>query len=151
MAGVWMTTYELFGINPMPWTPGTIATHGKRRWMVKDTQLVVYQEAVKEAMLEGYPDLPLLLDHDGPLSVTFALWRELERSEDAEGKKHRAKIADATNLQKALEDALQGVLYGNDQHNLHVQTYLMEQSELARPRIVIMVKPFEVPDWIEVT
>jgi Holliday junction resolvase RusA-like endonuclease len=139
-----MNHYEL-DLNPQPWTPGTAVTRagrgGKGRFttMIKDPQLETYQEAVREAMYKKYPDI-VRFPKGVDLAVEFYFWRQLERASDAEGKKHRGKRADATNLQKALEDALQGVLYDNDSSIVDIRTTIVDQAQDTSPCIVINIE-----------
>jgi len=123
-----MTTwYQITGINPEPWTPALIPRRGAP---VKGGKLEAYQAAIKE-------ELPLqnghLTQHEGDLMCWFFVYRS-----SAFGKQ-----ADATNIQKATEDALQDILFGNDRYNRDVRCVILEQSPTTDPHIYIMIAPFD--------
>jgi Holliday junction resolvase RusA-like endonuclease len=130
-------TYHLSGINAVPWSPGE-SSIGRRKGKLfvqvsKNSDLAAFQEAVKE-------ELPLQNENvqmfSGPLAVTFWVWRSTS---------HR-QPADATNIQKALEDALQGVLYENDAANREVRTVLVDQSTTSVSHIAIQIQPYVEPE-----
>src|SRR5258708_2084247 len=110
--------YLLEGVNPEPWmaSEGSVG-RGKGRQFVrfhKPDQLRNYQEAVKAEMPRQNPHA---VERPGDIEVMFFFWRQLSQFELHEDtKRRRSHVADATNLQKALEDALQGVLYKNDRN-----------------------------------
>lgn len=136
--------YWITGINPEPWVAPEGAL-GRRNGKIfiqfhKSAGLASYQLAVAEEIIlqNGHlPDSPL----DEDLQVTFWLWRELGQAETT--RKTNRNVADATNMQKALEDALQGVLYKNDKRNHDVRTIIVEQSASTLPNILIEVRSGE--------
>lgn len=122
-------------INPDPWAVGPVGV-GKRGgkyypYIGRNNQLHSYQQAIKEELEDVPPLTPGLYD------LRFWFWRRLDSH--ASGKKH---IADVTNLQKATEDALQGVLFDNDRDVRKVTSQIVEQSEDAKPMIVIRALPY---------
>jgi Holliday junction resolvase RusA-like endonuclease len=125
------TWYQISGINPEPWTPALIPRRGQP---VKGGKLEAYQAAIKE-------ELPLqnahFIQHEGDLSCWFFVYRS-----SAHGKQ-----ADATNIQKATEDALQGVLFGNDRYNRDVRCVIMEQSPTTNPHLYIRIGDFDRQDF----
>lgn len=138
--------FVLSGINPEPWTSGTVSTgrRGNKIFgrIVKDAGLVAYQRAVQEQLRQHYPDwVPV----EGPVMLEFSVFRDLPRYE-REGRfvnKHRA---DATNMQKALEDALQRDkrtqfpgLFLNDTQVVQVTTRVCEQDPGVEPLLVILL------------
>lgn len=138
-----ITNYAITGINPEPWVAPE-ATIGRKNGKMfiqfyKSSGLSSYQEAVKEeiALLNGHlPKVPL----DEDIQITFWVWRELDQSDD---KTNQRNVADATNMQKALEDALQGILYKNDKRNVDIRTIVVEQSKDTFPNIQIEVRTGE--------
>lgn len=137
-----MSVYGL-PLNAEPWTVPNLGI-GRRGGkvfptMAKSRALTAYQEAVKEQMGERYPDAPVA---DGPLSLSFVIWRNLDVYQGAKRKVHRNPV-DATNIQKALEDALQGVLYVNDSQVKFVSTEVVEQGPDVEPYIVISLMPYD--------
>lgn len=136
-----MKFYLIEGINPIPWTaPEASIGRSKGRVYVqlhKSEALRFYQEAVKHCMSQDYPDAPIS-PAGTPVALTLWLWRELPTYQGDKRKVHKNQ-ADATNMQKALEDALQGVLYENDRDVQVCKTYVVEQSVTTKPCIVIGV------------
>jgi hypothetical protein len=127
--------YWVTGINPEPWTAGTAFRYGssKRLGIAKDGKLKAYQEAVADEFVYQNPHfIPMI----GELSLTFFFWRS-----SAHG-----NVADATNLQKSTEDALQNILYGNDRNNRHASSTVMEQTPQTAPHILILIAPWERPE-----
>lgn len=141
--------YVLHGLNPEPWRvgPASAARNRDGKWFARigpDSQLVAFQKAVKE-----------LLEHaswkiEGDIELRFYFWRKLDeyKTETRDSARH---VADATNMQKATEDALQGVLMDNDRAVQRVQATIVEQTTNTSPRIVICIAkwggldPQEIP------
>lgn len=135
--------YVIRGINPEPWTvptPSLIRRGGRVIPILpKDPGLKAYQEAVAAEVERHYPNAPVL---EGEVELTFWLWRQLTRYQ-GQRKVVQKNIADATNMQKALEDALQGVLFVNDRSVIHAETWVMGQSTAIEPCIVIHCRPLK--------
>lgn len=134
-------------INPEPWAIGPIGVTNKsgraRGFVGKNLQLDNYQNAVRTmltqqlAEVEGREIFPLAV----PCKVKFWFWRRLDSYQTQTGRKSSRNWADATNMQKALEDAIQGILTGNDRHNYCVSSEIVHQAEEVLPGIVIQVQP----------
>lgn len=126
------------GINPIPWKAPTLGTSrkGSRVYPTasKDGELRMFQEAIKEE-LENY-SFPLT---EGPITLEFRLWRQLDTYENAKGHTVRKHKADATNMQKALEDALQGILFKNDNQVVKITTTIESQTVNTESRIEILM------------
>jgi Holliday junction resolvase RusA-like endonuclease len=161
--GVGPVIFEIKGLNPVPWTSSTAARRkGGGTQFFKDAGLATFQDALKQAVadqLASRPELVGELPGPGPVSLRLLLWRQLDSSTRRSGKKHRAHRADATNMQKAIEDALQGVLFDNDRDVAEVHTSIVEQDDDTDPMIVIRVVPAVIwsgpqydPDetWVEI-
>lgn len=136
--------YFLPGINPEPWTAPNVAV-GRRNGkpfpqVFKSAALTAYQEAIKEALADCHPIMEM-----GDLDVTFYLWRQLPAYDTEKQRKHRRHVADATNMQKALEDACNGILWKDDRDNICVATEVMEQGHDTTPFIMIEVEPHRFP------
>ncbi len=123
------TTYIIEGINPQPWS---VSIRGK------NGALDAYQNAVKEELAD-YDIEPWPVGV--PVKLYFEFWRQLESVVDADRRRHRNQYADATNLQKALEDALQGVLFTNDRYVPDIHTRIKAQGADVEPKIVIRISP----------
>ena len=134
-------TFGIYGINPEPWAVGKA---GLRRWggrlsayVSPNERLVQYKAAVQEDFEEreiDYSDV-----RKSPVRLRFLLARRLEEYE-RNGRTVVGKSVDATNCQKALEDALQGVLFDNDRLVSDVGTVIVEQNRNVEPFILIHVK-----------
>ncbi len=131
-----MDRWYVLHINPDPWAIGPISV-GKRNGKYipivgRNEQLYSYQEAVK-AELADTEQLPF-----DEFELTFFFWRRLDTHET--GRKHQA---DATNLLKATEDALQGVLFENDRNARDVRSTIVAQGPDMKPCVVIRAR-----EWI---
>lgn len=124
----------LLRVQPEPWrTP----PHGVGRKAGKlfvtsgsDEQLVTYQNTIRDLMNPLVPSPELFLDNKYPVKLTLYYWRKLGK-----GIAH----ADVTNLNKALEDALQGILYENDRMVQNIKGVIVAQhAELeCEPKVLI--------------
>lgn len=160
MAGLhalWSAEFVIKDINPEPWTPGTIST-GKKNGktfgrMTKDGGLLAYQQAIREWFKLNHPDL--IHRHAAyyttvPVSLEFRLWRQRAQYQGPSGRMVRKSQADATNLQKALEDALgegtingervPGILFKNDNQVQDIRTVIEEQGYDTDSKIIIRIK-----------
>ncbi len=139
--------YEIAGINPEPWSSpsGTVVpvagSSGSRRklrvQMSSAPALVAYKAALADAFRAAYPNVRLY--RDTPIQLDLFFWRRLEQYQNDDGRSVTKNYADATNMQKAAEDALQGVLYGNDRINRIVRSEIMEATTTTQPFIVIKI------------
>lgn len=131
-------TVSFDGVNPEPWTAPTasVGRSGGRAFvrMHKSEALRVYQEAVKAEFRRLRPELE---PTSAPIELTFVLWRQRTQYQDSAKRTRTKNAADATNMQKALEDALQGVLFENDRQVVSVCTRVMAQGIDVEPRIII--------------
>lgn len=135
-------------VNPDPWAIGPLQLgrrNGKMFPMIgPNRQLAAYKEAVKEQLADVNP-----LESGQQYDLTFYFWRRLDGS--GRNLKH---TADATNLQKATEDALQGVLFENDRDVLRITSVIVEQGPEVRPMVVIRARlftgldPSEIPNYV---
>lgn len=119
--------YYVMHLNPEPWAVGAVS--GKR--ISPNPNLVAYQNAVREA-LEGVKKLP-----EGQYKLTFYFWRQMAKYIDAADRVRQRNQADATNMQKGLEDALQGVLFNNDRDVQDIRSVIVEQGTNVKPCIII--------------
>ena len=131
-----MIRITVWDINPEPYKSTGIPHRGKP---VKDGKLEAFQEALADEVRGMVVNEDDMFMDDEFLYVSFYFWRSSQHG----------KPADATNLQKATEDALQGILYYNDKHNLHVESMICEQAPDTRPSIMIRIREFDprtIPD-----
>jgi Holliday junction resolvase RusA-like endonuclease len=142
MTDIW---YCIDLVNPEPWKVGPVGTARRGGKLVayvgKDAGLDAYKKAVAEAVESiGAQFL------DGKLLVEMFFWRERVEYVTPQARTHRKHEADATNLLKAAEDALQKILYNNDKDNIDVRSRIVEQGPNVHPRIVIHISN-EIPSF----
>jgi Holliday junction resolvase RusA-like endonuclease len=148
--------WYVLDINPEQWRVGPLsvgrANGGQFARVGPDQQLQAYQNAVKEILEEDAQLTP------GLVKLTLIFWRQMEEYKTQKSKANRRHQADLTNLQKALEDAIQGVLIDNDRDVREVHSFIAEQDHNTRPLVVIKVEPWNGFDpgnlpghvWIEI-
>jgi Holliday junction resolvase RusA-like endonuclease len=131
-------SWYLLELNPIPWTAPQIGTgrKGGRSYVqaYKNPELHTFQQAVKEEFETHYPDVTPM---SGPIDLEFFFWRELPDYLSVNNVKVRKHQADVTNLQKALEDALQGVLFDNDRNVRAIRSQIIEQDFETDPLILV--------------
>ena len=123
-------------INPDPWAIGPLSM-GKRNGKFfpkvgQNAQLASFKAAVAE-VLDGVTPMPT-----GEYDLEFYFWRRLDGT--GRNTKH---VSDATNLQKATEDALQGVLIDNDRNVRRIRSEVVDQGPDVRPLIVIRARLYD--------
>lgn len=131
-------TYIITNINPEPWAVGKAQAVRRKNGSLGATvspnlKLQSYQNALRDEMSE--------LDtvkYTGDVALSFTFWRQVEEGSTG-SKKMSGHTADVTNLQKATEDALQGILYDNDNQVKFITSEILEQSTDTIPSIVISV------------
>lgn len=133
MTGV--LTYAL-PINPEPWVVGNayVGRGGGKAFarIAPDKTLKLYQEAIREALESlGVEKVP------GMYELDFFFFRQNAQYKDSAGRTRTRNTPDTTNLQKATEDAIQGVLIENDRDVLRVQSYRMAAGPDVDPMVVI--------------
>jgi len=137
-------------LNPEGWAMGPLST-GRKNGKIfpkigRNQQLHAYKEAVAD-YLDGEEVLP-----KGEYDLYFYFWKQLDSYETESGRRHQRHEADATNLQKATEDALQGVLIDNDRHVRKVGSTIVEQGPHVVGQVVIRATrwdafdPHDIPD-----
>ena len=121
-----------FPINPQPWAMGTVTPYKR---VAPNKTLVAYQSAIRDSLADAGA---VILD--GPYSIRFTFARTRERFINPAGKHGVQNQADATNMQKATEDAMQGVLIGNDRDVFHVESDNLPQGIDEFAYVVIELK-----------
>lgn len=127
-------------LNPQPWESPNVGI-GRRNGkpfpqVYKSAGLRAYQEAVRDLLGAMNVDA---FDGNTLIDLTFYFWRRLPDYTTDRDRKARKHEADATNMQKALEDACQGILFPNDRAVHHVQSWIMEQGHDTEPLVAIEV------------
>lgn len=130
-----VVTYAL-PVNPEPWVVGNayVARGGGKSFarIAPDKTLTLYQGAVR-AELEalGAEVLPGLYELD------LFFFRQNAQYTDTIGRTRTRNTPDTTNIQKATEDALQGVLIGNDRDVVRIQSHRVAAGVDVDPMVVI--------------
>lgn len=142
-----MSWYAL-DVNPEPWAVGPIGYARKSgkmtAYMGQNQQLNAYKEAIREAIGEGHTPI------EGKVRLIVFFWRERAEYQTHQARTHRKHEADATNLLKATEDALQGILFVNDRDNNDVRGVIVEQGPDVVGRVLIGVAPSgDTPDIVQ--
>lgn len=150
MIGDWH--WFVLDVNPEPWAIGDLSVGrrgGKAFPMVgRNHQLHNYKEAIK-AELGDDPGVWV----DGKVELLFYFWRRRDEYKTPQARTHRKHEADLTNLQKATEDALQGVLFKNDKDVNRIHSRMVDQGPHVIPKVVIAIRPAEttpllMPEYI---
>jgi Holliday junction resolvase RusA-like endonuclease len=129
-------------LNPEPWAIGPLsvgrAKGGKMFPSVgRNTQLWHYQQAIKEAL--GAPDIFF----EGKIELRFYFWRRRDEYNTPQARTHRKHEADLTNLQKATEDALQGILFKNDKDVSVIHSWMVQQGPDVEGCVIIAIRAAE--------
>lgn len=138
-------------INPEPWKVGPVSVGRRGNALFgnvgPDKGLQAFQAAVKEEvsakLVEGgiTEDKFPVFAKGSPLTLELYLWRDMLEYSTHQARTARKHEADATNMLKAIEDSLQGVLYANDKDNHRVVSNIIDQRSGARSIIVIKIEP----------
>lgn len=136
-------------INPEPWAIGPVGysrRNGKMSAYVgQNQQLDAYKHAVSEAAREVWGALPPLR---GNISLDFFFWRNRAEYTTPAARLHRKHDADVTNMQKATEDGLQGVIFENDRETVEVHSRIISQGPDVVGKVVVAVRLIEDPDTL---
>ena len=127
-----MIQHFLLPINPEPWKtpPYSVGRNRKTKQPIviagRDETGFMFKEAAQEEMvLQGAQKV------DPPYRIEFWFWRHLEE---------KAKETDATNMQKLLEDAMQGIILNDDRFVRKISSNNMEQGLDVPGMILIEVE-----------
>lgn len=128
-------TYAL-PINPEPWVVGNayVGRGGGKAFakIAPDKTLQLYQNAVRaELEAQGAEPVP------GKYMLELYFFRQNAQYLDTAGRKRTRNTPDVTNMQKATEDALQGVLIDNDRNVVDVSSHLIAAGTDVDPMVVI--------------
>lgn len=134
-------------LNPEPWAMPTIGTarRGKNVYptTTKNGIQEAYQEGLKGSVAAAYPNLEPFPD-DMKLQLEIYVWRALDTYQTATGRTHTRHVADATNIQKATEDALQGILFKNDTQVKRCSTEIIEQGKDVKSKVLVICWEYAV-------
>ena len=128
--------YHRLWLNPEPWAIGSVMRQKGGARISPNANLAAFQSAVREELGDAKM-LP-----ESYRKITFYFWRQQARYIDMSDKVRSRNQADATNMQKALEDALQGVLFANDREVRDIRSMIVDQGYEVQPCILIKAEPF---------
>ena len=129
-------------VNPTPWTAPTVSIGRKKGkpfpMVYSSEELKNYKAAIEDeiekALRDNHPDFVPIEDE---IALHFFFYRKVEKLHRGKSTR-RGNYADATNLQKATEDGLQGTLFVNDSQVVDVRSTIAEQStEVENPCVVV--------------
>lgn len=128
-------------INPDPWAIGPVSVGKRNGKMIpivgRNAQLDAFKNAVREELESQGVKKVNYSNYD----IKFFFWRKLESNTGGS----RKNIADATNMQKATEDALQDVLIGNDRDVKSIQSIIVDQGpDVKKPGILIYLTYYDL-------
>lgn len=131
-----------FAIQPEPWAMGNISVgrnkaSGKVIPIVsKNPTVAAYEQAIASELERFGAQLTLPL-----YSIRFTFSRQLVSYTKLEGGTASRNQADVTNMQKATEDALQGVLIGNDRDVIRTESRMAgPQTAETDPWVLVEVR-----------
>lgn len=128
-------TYAL-PVNPEPWVVGNayVGRGGGKAFakIAPDKTLKLYQEAVRAELEAQGAEMV-----EGKYSLELYFYRQNAQYKDAAGRTRTRNTPDVTNMQKATEDALQGVLIGNDRDVISVSSHLVAAGTDVDPMVVV--------------
>lgn len=148
MVKVLKTTAFCLPVNPEPWAIGSayVRRGGGKAFasIAPDKTLKTYQEAIRsELMARGASLL------EPPYALEFYFWRQNAQYQSPKGRTMTRNTPDTTNMQKATEDAIQGVLIGNDRDVLAVKSHRVEASIEGAGQVVIVVHRVDDSEGLE--
>lgn len=138
------------GINPEPWEVGPVSWRtdratGKRSPTIGPVKkLVNYQDALRIEFKRQYKGKPT----DSDVQISMYFWRRLDSTATANGHKQDAKVSDSTNMQKATEDAMQGIIIKNDRQTKDIRSAIVEEGPSVDPGVLVKVRLMAEPPLV---
>jgi len=130
-------------VNPEPWAVGpldVIRRGGKLiPTMGQNPQLAAYKEAVAEEFMSRYGRISEALAQPNYM-IDLYFWRNRARYTTPAQQAAARNDADATNMQKATEDALQGIAIDNDRNVVRVSSTVLGQGPDVKPGLLIKLQ-----------
>jgi hypothetical protein len=128
-------------LNPVPWAIGPLSTGRKGERIFpkigRNQELALFQAGVKDAM----DQYGVLEKETGKFILQFYYWRKIDEYKTPQARAARNHEADVTNLNKAIEDALQGTLYNNDKDTRIIRGEIVEQSTETEGLRIFSIEP----------
>lgn len=133
--------WYLLDLNPVPWRVGPVyasrskTTHKLGGGVGRDQEVHAYQEAIRAEIAKQSPEMI-----EGKFKLVIFFWREMTDYRTPQSRRARSHEADSTNMYKATEDALQGILFKNDKDNVAGRAYIVEQKENIYGKVLIGIE-----------
>lgn len=135
-------------LNPEPWAVGPLSV-GRGRGgqyypkMGANQQLVSYQNAVRSELQRQRAEMVELGEGYYAYELAFVFHQVLTKYVTPKGRNSQQKPGDLTNLVKATEDAIQGILIDNDTHVEKITSHVSRsEDEKAVPYVLIGAGPY---------
>lgn len=130
-------------INPEPWAIGPVGVSRKEgrigAYVGRNQQLDAYKEAIREAVNAELSEPP---EKFPTVALSLYFWRNRAEYVTPQSRNHRKHEADLTNLQKATEDALQGIFFDNDRDVKEIHSYMVQQGPEITGSVVLEVREY---------
>jgi len=140
--------WYVLDVNPEPWAIGPVSVGRKKGGVYpvvgRNEQLWFYQQAIKEAI--GTPRKSFNAE---TYELMFFFWRDRADYQTHQARTHRKHEADVTNLAKATEDALQGVLFDNDKNTKIMHAEMVEQGPNVNGKVVVGIRAINFSNWTQ--
>lgn len=140
-------------VNPEPWTVPDLGLGRKKGgfFPIATTKPIqrAYQDAIKESVQAALPDGYVMIPKETRISLRIVVFRQLDSYETQTGRRMHRHEADATNIQKATEDALQGILFENDVQCAKSSCEIVRQETDQTPGIYITIEKYKPDDGWE--
>jgi Holliday junction resolvase RusA-like endonuclease len=150
-----MTRWFVIPLNPEGWAVGPLGVARKNGklipYMGRNQQLAAYKEAVSEEFARRYGQL---IPTDREVELRIYAWQRIDEYSTASGRKSKDKAADLTNIVKATEDAVQGILIANDNKVMAQRNVIVDRAPAIEGALIICVAdwdgldPSEIPDHV---
>ncbi len=126
-----MKQYTIFiPLNPQAWNtpPYFIGRRGGKQIVMsgRDEENHAFKEAIKEELIKAKAEMI-----EPPYEIELYIWRKIE---------HGRKAVDLTNMQKLIEDSLQGTVIDNDRNVVKFSTTVVEQTPDSPQFFIVTIK-----------
>ena len=131
--------FMVHGLNPEPWKAPKSGKFGG----TKDGKLSDYQLALREALRDKYTAKDRQWP-EGPLRIRFFFRRSTSDGQPCDRSNLVKSTEDAVqrNARLKTQEAIEGILTGDDKHNHRVEVEMAIQGPNVTPMIIIAIEPY---------
>lgn len=146
--------YYALPVNAVSWAIGPLGVKkvkGAARpipYVGRNTTVQEFQEAIRESLAVHVAKFDPKDKRE--FILHFYIWRDREEYQTPQARAHRSHEADATNMQKAIEDALQGLVFHNDKQVVKITTHVVAQGPGVRAGMVVGIQALEAGERVRV-